>query len=173
MEGLINKYIQEKLILMGVSRIIIRKLVSAVMTCVLVMLSFFFVGQTAFAIIVGMYLLPILLIYGVPASILSDFVTKKLGAFLRGFTAFFMHLFLASLFVVIPTLFSEWERDLLLSDIRSLFYNFYFIISLLSSSLFYCIDEFLRSKLAKYLYQKIFLSNRVKDLCEKIGDLRI
>lgn len=157
----------------GVNHMIIRKLVSAVMACVLVMSSFFLVGQTAFAIIVGMYLFPILLIYGVPASILSDFVTKKVKAFLRGNLALLIHLFFAALFVVIPILFSEWERDLLLSDIRNLFYNFYFIISILSSSLFYCIDEFLRSKLAKHLYQKTLLSKRAKDLCEKIGDLRI
>ncbi|MEK4487020.1 hypothetical protein MHH81_15845 [Psychrobacillus sp. FSL H8-0484] len=141
---------------------IIRKLVSAVMTCVLVMLSFSLGGESTLAIVVGIYLFPILLIYGVPASILSDFVTKKRRGILRVIFALIMHLFLAALFVVIPALFSGSE-----------IFNFYFIISLLSSFLFYCIDEFLRSKLAKYLRQKIFLSKRAKDLCKKIGDLRI
>ena len=141
---------------------IIRKLVSAVMTCVLVMLSFSLGGESTLAIVVGIYLFPILLIYGVPASILSDFVTKKRRGILRVIFALIMHLFLAALFVVIPALFSGSE-----------IFNFYFIISLLSSFLFYCIDEFLRSKLAKYLHQKIFLSKRAKDLCKKIGDLRI
>lgn len=150
------------IILIGVSNIIIRKFVSAVMACVMIMLSFFFTGQTALAIIVGFYLFPILLIYGVPASILSDFVTKRLRSFPRVIFALIMHLFLAALFVVIPALFSG-----------SQIFNFYFIISLLSSFLFYCIDEFLRSKFAKYLRKKIFLSKRAKDLCEKIGDLRI
>ncbi|MEK3979246.1 hypothetical protein MKY37_09115 [Psychrobacillus sp. FSL K6-2836] len=115
------------------------------------------------------------MIYGVPASILSDFVTKKVRAFHRGSLALLIHFFFAALFVLIPTptLFSEWERDLLLSDIRSLFYNFYFITAILSSSLFYCIDEFLRSKMVKYLHREILLSKRAKELCEKIGDLRI
>lgn len=142
--------------------IIIRKFVSAGMACVLVMLSFFLTGQTDFAIIIGIYLFPILLIYGVPSSILSDFVTKKLISFPRVILALIVHLFLATLFVVIPALFSS-----------SQIFNFYLIISLLSSFLFYCIDEFLRSKLVKYLYQKILLSKRAKALCEKIGDMRI
>ncbi len=143
------------------------------MACVLVMLIYFLIEQTGFVIIMGMYLLPILLIYGVPASILSDFVTKKLRVSHRGSLALLIHLSLAALFVLIPILFSEWERDLLLSNFRSLFGNFYFITSLLASSLFWCIDEFLRSKAAKYLHQEILMSKRAKDLCEKIGDLRI
>lgn len=146
---------------------------SAVIACVLVIVTFSLLGETAFAIIIGMYLFPILLIYGVPVSILSDFVTKKARAFLRGSLALLIHLFFAILFVVIPILFLKWERDLLLSDFSSLFYNFYFIISILSSSLFYCIDEIIRSKMMKYVHQEILLSKKAKKLCENIGDLRI
>ena len=166
-------YIQEEIILNGVSQIIIRKLVSAVMACVLVMFIYFIEEQTGFVFIIGMYLFPILLIYGVPVSILSDFVTKKLRGFFRGSIALFIHLFLAALFVMIPILFSEWERELLISDTSNLFDNFFFITSLLSSFLFYFLDEFLRSQLAKYLHQKILLSERAKALCEKIGEMRI
>ncbi|SDN14169.1 hypothetical protein SAMN05518871_103412 [Psychrobacillus sp. OK028] len=157
-----NKYIRKEIIWIGGSNIIIRKLVSAVMACVLIMLSFFLTAQKDLAIIIGIYLFPILLIYGVPVSILSDFVTNKLISFHRVIFALIIHLFLATLFVVTPALFSGSE-----------IFNFYFIISLFSSFLFYCIDEFLRSKLTIYLRQKIFLSKRAKDLCEKIGDLRI
>jgi hypothetical protein len=146
---------------------IIRKLVTAVTTCVLVMLIYFFEGQTAFAIVVVLYLFPILLIYGVPASLLSDFVTKKLSGLSRRSCALLIHLFLGALFVVIPILLTGWERKFLLSDIKSLFSNFYFITSLLSSCLFYLLDEFLRSKLAKCFYK------RAKALFEKIGEMRI
>lgn len=166
-------YIQEEIILNGVSQIIIRKLVSAVMACVLVMLIYFIEEQTGFVFIIGIYLFPILLIYGVPVSILSDFVTKKLRGFFRGSIALFIHLFLAALFVMIPIFFSEWERELLISDTSNLFDKFFFITSLLSSFLFYFLDEFLRSQLAKYLHQKILLSKRAKALCEKVGDMRI
>lgn len=93
---------------------IIRKLVTAVTTCVLVMLIYFFEGQTAFVIVVILYLFPILLIYGVPASLLSDFVTKKLRGLSRRSCALLIHLFLGALFVVIPILLTGWERKFLL-----------------------------------------------------------
>lgn len=159
--------------MIGVSHMIIRKFVSAIMVCILVMLSSSLAGETAFAFFLGMYLMPILLFYGVPSSILSDFVTKKLNGFFRASIALFIHLFLATFFVLIPILFSERDRNLLLTDIGSLFDNFFFIVSLLSSFLFYCLDEFLRSKLAKYLHQKILLSKRAQALCKKFGDMRI
>ncbi|WP_391116987.1 hypothetical protein [Psychrobacillus sp. L3] len=128
---------------------IIRKLCSGLIAGVLVMLIYFLVEQSGFVILIGVYLLPILLIYGVPSSILSDFVTKKISGLLRGSLALFIHLFLAALFVLIP--FIETERSL---------NSLVFITALLSSSLFWCIDEFLRSK-------------RAKDICEKIDDLKI
>lgn len=151
----------------GVNHIIIRKLVSAVMACILVMLIYFLLDQTGFVIILGMYLLPILLTYGITASILSDFVTKNLRGFIRASLALLMHFSLATLFIVIPILLLDWERELLLSDFSSLFNNFFFITSLLSSVLFYCSDEFLRSKMARKLHLKI------RGLWEKIGDMRI
>ena len=128
---------------------IIRKLISGLIAGILVMLIYFLLEQSGFVILIGVYLLPILLIYGVPSSILSDFVTKKLSGLLRGSLALFIHLFLAVLFVLIPIL--ETERSL---------NSLVFITALLSSSLFWCIDEFLRSK-------------RAKDICEKIEDLKI
>ena len=128
------------------------------------MIIYFIIEQSGFVIIMGMYLLPILLFYGLPSSILSDVVTKKLKGAIRGISALLIHLFLAALFVLIPIMFYEFERDLLLSNIKSLLDNFFFITAILSSGLFWCIDEFLRCK-------------RTKDnwsvLVEKIGDLRI
>jgi len=128
--------------------LIIRKLISGLIAGILVMLIYFLLEQSGFVILIGVYLLPILLIYGVPSSILSDFVTKKLSGLLRGSLALFIHLFLAVLFVLIPIL--ETERSL---------NSLVFITALLSSSLFWCIDEFLRSK-------------RAKDICEKIEELK-
>ena len=128
---------------------IIRKLISGLIAGIFVMLIYFLLEQSGLVILIGVYLLPILLIYGVPSSILSDFVTKKLSGLLRGSLALFIHLFLAALFVLIPIL--EMERSL---------NSLVFITALLSSSLFCCIDEFLRSK-------------RAKDICEKIENLKI
>jgi hypothetical protein len=151
--------------MIGVGLLIIRKIISALVTCVTVMIIFFIIEQTGFVIIVGMYLLPILLFYGLPSSLLSDVVTKKLSGAIRGISAFLIHLFLAALFVLIPILlFSQGERDLLFSDVTSLLDNFFFITAILSSGLFWCIDEFLRCKRTKDTWSV---------LIEKIGDLRI
>jgi glucan phosphoethanolaminetransferase (alkaline phosphatase superfamily) len=129
------------------------------------MIIYFLLERSGFVIIVGMYLLPILLFYGLPSSILSDVVTEKLKGAIRGISALLIHLFLAALFVLIPIiLFDEFERNLLFSDIKSLLENFFFITAILSSSLFWCIDEFLRCTRTKDTWNV---------LVEKIGDLRI
>lgn len=128
---------------------IIRKLFPGLIAGVLLMLIYFLLEQSGFVLLIGMYLLPILLIYGVLSSILSDFVTKRLRGLLRGSLALFIHLFFAASFVLMPIL--EMERR---------FNRLVLITALLSSSLFWCIDEFLRSK-------------RAKDICEKIDELEI
>lgn len=124
------------------------------------MIIYFVIEQTGFVIIIGMFLLPILLFYGIPASIFSDYFTKKSKGMYRGFLALLVHLLLACLFVLIPIIFSEEEREILFSDFKSSFIYFFLITSILSSSLFWCIDEFLKNK-------------RVKDIGQKIGDLKI
>ncbi|MEK4404700.1 MULTISPECIES: hypothetical protein [Sporosarcina] len=128
---------------------IIRKLFSGLIAGILLMLIYFLLEQSGFVLLIGVYLLPILLIYGVLSSILSDFVTKRLRGLLRGSLALFIHLFFAASFVLMPIL--EMERR---------FNRLVLITALLSSSLFWCIDEFLRSK-------------RAKDICEKIDELEI
>lgn len=129
--------------------LIIRKLFSGLIAGILLMLIYFLLEQSGFVLLIGVYLLPILLIYGVLVSILSDFVTKRLRGLLRGSLALFIHLFFAASFVLMPIL--EMERS---------FNRLVLITALLSSSLFWCIDEFLRSK-------------RAKDICEKIDELEI
>lgn len=142
-----------------------RKLISAIGSCISLMTIYFILEQTGFVIFIAMYLLPILLFYGVPSSILSDFLTKKLKGISRGILALVIHLFLAALFVIIPILlFFPGERELLFSDVKSLIYNFFFITAILSSSLFWFIDEFLRCNKTKEKW------NVFK---EKFGDLRI
>ncbi|MGB2993344.1 MAG: hypothetical protein WBB47_11975 [Paenisporosarcina sp.] len=144
---------------------IIRKIISAIVSCVFVMIIYFSIEQSGFVLFMGMYLLPILLFYGLPSSILSDVVTKKLKGPIRWMSALFIHLFLAVSFVLMQiSFFSQWESDLFLSTIKSLLDNFFFITAVLSSSLFWCIDEFLRCKRTKDTWYV---------LVEKIGELRI
>ncbi|MFJ7971545.1 hypothetical protein [Psychrobacillus sp. NPDC096389] len=138
---------------------IIRKLFSGLLAGLMVLLIYFLLEQSGFVILIGSYLLPILLIYGVPASVVSDFITKKLSGLLRGILSLIIHLLFAISFVLIPNLFLESERAILFSDLSSL-NSLVFVTALLSSSLLWCIDELLRSKIARVM-------------CEKIGDLKI
>ena len=118
-----------------------RKLVSAVVTYVLFMIIYFLFYQSWFIILLGIYLFPFILFYGVPVSVLSDFLTKKIEGKYRGILALFIHVFLATLIVLIPALFSEMGRDIILPDLQ-----FFLLIPILSSSFFWCIDELLRMK---------------------------
>ncbi|MDX1771919.1 MAG: hypothetical protein R3328_10355 [Planococcaceae bacterium] len=143
-----------------------RKFLSAIGSCIGVMIIYFILEPSGFVIFMAMYLLPILLFYGLPSSILSDWITKKLlNGIIRGISAFVIHLFLAALFVIVPILlFSQWERELLFSDVRSLLDNFFFITAILSSFLFWFIDEFFRCSKTKKKWH-VFK--------ERFGDLRI
>lgn len=151
--------------MIGVRLLIGRKFLSAIGSCIGVMIIYFILEPSGFVIFMAMYLLPILLFYGLPSSILSDWITKKLNGIIRGISAFVIHLFLAALFVIIPILlFSQWERELLFSDVRSLLNNFFFITAIISSFLFWFIDEVLKCNKTKRKWH-LFKA--------RFGDLRI
>ena len=155
--------------MIGVRLLIRRKVISAIGSCIGVMSIYFILEPSGFVIIMAMYLLPILLFYGLPSSILSDWITKNLKGMLRVVSALVIHLFLASLFVLVPILlYSPLERELLFSDVRSLLNNFFFITAILSSGLFWLIDEFIRCEKIK-----AFLTGKWYVFVEKFGDLRI
>ena len=136
-----------------------------IVACIGVMTIYFILEPSGFVLLMAMYLLPILLFYGLPTSLLSDVFTKKQKGIIRGISALVIHILLAALFVIVPILlFSQWERELLFSDVRSLLNNFFFMTAILSSCLFWFMDEFLRFKKTKDLWT-VFV--------KKIGDLRI
>ena len=139
---------------------IIRKVVAAELTCSMMLLLFFIQKQTSFIILLGVLLFLILLMVGVPTSILSDFVTQNLRGFLRAGIALLIHLFLASLFALVLILISEQGLEGSISNASSLLDNFLFNCSLLSSLLFFCSEELLKSSLAHRAYQKILLSKK-------------
>ena len=125
---------------------IIRKLVSAIAACILVIVIFFLIEPSGFVLMIGMYLFPIFLIYGLPSSILSDFLTKKLEGVVRVGVALATHLLLAIVFVqtFFVILGEGWEPV-----------KFFLLISLLSSFLFWSVDEFLKSDIVKQISKKI------------------
>lgn len=133
-----------------------RKLVSAVVTYALFMIIYILLYQSWFIIILGVYIFPIILFYGVPVSVFSDLLTKNIKGKFRGILALFIHLFLATSVVLFPALFSELGRDIILPDLQ-----FFLMIPILASSFFWCIDEAFRIKETKGRFNLKFTKTRV------------
>lgn len=91
----------------------------------------FLIEPSGFVILIGAYLLPILLLYGLPSSILSDFVTKKLKGVVRGGVALVIHLTLATVFVMIIG--KTWVPM-----------SFVLVVAIVSSLFFWSVDELLK-----------------------------
>jgi hypothetical protein len=126
-----------------------------------------------FGLVLGMYILPILLIYGVPVSVFSDFVTYRLTGYIRGFIALLIHLSFAVLFILIPVLISNREWNTIFSDFYNLLdnYYFFFLASIISSIIFWFIDEFIRCNSIRTRCKKS--RDKFCGILEKIGELRI
>ena len=119
--------------------LIIRKLVSAIVSCVFVMFICFLIEPSGFAIFIGVFLFPILLLYGLPTSILSDFVTKKLKGVVRVGIAVVIHLTFAAAFAM---MFGEEDWAPM---------NFFLFLAIVSAFLFLIFDEFLKLHDAKQI----------------------
>ncbi|MDN7240645.1 hypothetical protein QWY14_02535 [Planococcus sp. N028] len=130
---------------------ILRKFVSTLVTSMLVFLIYLLLTKSGVGLLIVVYLIPFLLFYGIPVSIFSDFVTRKLKGVTRGGVALAIHLSLATLLNLILYLFSYegWEPV-----------GFILVNSLLSAFLLWSIDEILKSA-------------KVKRICQKIDDLKI
>lgn len=130
---------------------IFRKIVAALISCLLVLVLYFIVEQSGVVLLIGMYMFPFLLLYGIPVSILSDVFTKRLNGKMRAGAALAIHMsFAAFLVFILFDVFGEgWEPV-----------NFFLINALLSSFLFWVVDEGLQSA-------------KAKRLCERIDELKI
>lgn len=130
---------------------ILRRIVSALISCLLVLVLYFFVERSGVVLLIGMYLLPFLLLYGIPVSVLSDIFTKKLSGVIRALAALAIHVSLAAVLIwmLFGVLGEGWEPV-----------NFLLVNALVSSFLFWAVDEGLKSA-------------KAKRLCQKIDDLKI
>ncbi|MFE7064532.1 hypothetical protein ACFVAD_20565 [Sutcliffiella sp. NPDC057660] len=141
-----------------------RKILSALTTCLLMIILYSAYDGFGIGIFFGMYLLPIIFIYGIPSSILSDFVIKRIMGKIRMVAAFFIHIFLAILFVLMPLLLSGYKRGMWMSDVTGLLDVFLFISAIISAFLFWVIDELIKNETCK-LKRRKFLN--------WIGDIKI
>lgn len=143
---------------------ILRKIVVAFTTCGILFIITSLAGEMAFGLFMQMYILPVLLFYGIPVSMFADYVLRPLEGFFRRFIALFFHLLFAAIFILIPTIL-EWKWDVLYTEnIKDLFNSFFIYIAITSASIFWFMDEILRYKPLK---------DKCAFLLRKLGDLRM
>ena len=144
---------------------ILRKLISAFGATVMMVILFSVLDQSGVGLFFGMYILPIVLIYGIPSSIFTDFLTRRTGGLNRMAAAGLLHVFLGALFVTVPTLIFNMEQGNWLNSIRN--NGFFFFSAVLSAFMFWCFDEAWKSKWFAGLKGKCL------GIFKRIGDLRI
>lgn len=126
---------------------------------------FSILDKSGVGLFLGMYILPIILIYGIPSSILSDILTRRTGGVKRMAAAGFIHMFLGALFVAVPTVIFDAENG---NWINSVWNNsFFFFTAVVSSFIFWCFDEAIKSDWFAHLKGKCL------GILKRIGDMRV
>ncbi|UYZ23966.1 hypothetical protein [Mesobacillus jeotgali] len=143
----------------------IRKLVSAIGATLMMVILFSILDHSGIGLFFGMYILPIILIYGIPSSILSDFLTRKTDRGKRIAAAALLHVFLGALFVAVPTFIFDAENANWISSLRN--NGFFFFSATISAFIYWCFDEMLKSKWFGALRRKFY------KILNRIGALRI
>jgi hypothetical protein len=144
---------------------ILRKLISGFGATVMMVILLSVLDQSGIGLFFGMYILPIVLIYGIPSSILSDFLTRRTDGYKRMAAAGLLHVFLGALFVAVPTFLFDVEQGNWLTSVRN--NGFFFLSAVMSAFIFWCFDEALKSEWFAGLRGK-FLG-----VLNKIGDMRV
>lgn len=126
---------------------VIRKIAVSLLTGTFMIIIFSMLAERlAVGLAIGMYLLPILLIYGIPSSILSDFTTSRLKELKRVVASFLVHTSMGLLFLVAP---------ILLTGSKGGIENFFSPFVVLSAIIFRLIDEVIRSHKFRQILVKV------------------
>jgi len=98
-------------------------------------------------VLIGAYSLPFILLYGVPSSMIADYLTKKLVGFIRSGLSLIIHLVMV--IVIIAGII--FENESLLINFKSLIseYLIFLFPTLLAAFLFWLSDELLRSTIIR------------------------
>lgn len=134
---------------------VIRKIVVSLLTGMFMIIIFSILAERlAIGLAIGMYLLPILLIYGVPSSVLSDFTTNRLKGLKRIGASFLVHTSMGVLFLAAPILLTGSQNGI---------ENFFSPFVVLTAIIFWLMDEVIRSD----KFSRILV--KVKRFLRKIG----
>jgi hypothetical protein len=143
----------------------IRKIVSAIGATMVMVILFSILDQSGIGLFFGMYILPVILIYGIPSSILSDFLTRRTHGVKRMAAAVFLHILLGALFVAVPTFIFDAENGNLINSVWN--NSFFFFTAMVSSFIFWCFDEAINSHWFGHLREKC------RGILKRIGDMRV
>lgn len=122
----------------------IRKLITALGATWVMVILFSVLEEFAAGLFLGMYILPITILYGIPSSFLSDFILRRIVGVIRMAAAGVLHVFLGVLFIAIPTFIFDAEYGSWLTALRN--NGFLVVIAAVSAFIFWCVDEALKSK---------------------------
>ncbi|WP_157663700.1 hypothetical protein [Sutcliffiella horikoshii] len=123
-----------------------RKVIAALTSGILMIAMYSIFGGIGTGVFYGMYLLPIIFVYGIPSSMLSDYATKSLTGTKRIVASFLIHLFLAALFVPIPSLISGYKIDTWFTGVTGLLDTFFLINASIAALLLWLTDELMKNK---------------------------
>ncbi|CAM3816166.1 hypothetical protein [Mesobacillus thioparans] len=144
---------------------LIRKLISALGATMMMVILFSILEAFAAGLFLGMYILPIVIIYGIPSSFLSDFLLRRTVGLKRMAIAGVLHVFLGVLFIAIPTFIFDAEYGSWLTALRN---NGFLVVSAaVTAFIFWCVDEGLKSKWFADLKEKCLACFHI------IGNMRI
>ncbi|NKE03963.1 hypothetical protein [Mesobacillus selenatarsenatis] len=144
---------------------LIRKLVSAVGATMMMVILFSILDQSGVGLFFGLYILPITFIYGIPSSILSDFLTRRSNGAIRIVSGALLHIFLGALFVALPTFIFDAESG---NWINSVWNNsFFFVTAVVSALFFWFFDEAIKSEWFGHLRGKCLW------FLKRIGNMRV
>ena len=139
----------------GVNNMMKRKLLAAALTIITVLIGYSLIlalydrsGFSTFSLsffFLSLWIVPIIMIYGLPVSFLSEKLTKGLSKFWRITTAFVIHVSFGAVFIFIYG--ALFENNVNIFHEFSEFLEIYeelIIPSLISAGVFWIYDEFIR-----------------------------
>ena len=102
-------------------------------------------------VLIGAYSLPFILLYGVPSSMIADYLTKKLVGFIRSGLSLIIHLVMGMVMVIVIIAGIIFENESLLINFKSFIseYLIFLFPTLLAAFLFWLSDELLRSTIIR------------------------
>ncbi|QPC46969.1 hypothetical protein [Mangrovibacillus cuniculi] len=141
-----------------------RKISAAILTVAITTFLMFLLDGTGASLFIGVYSLPIVLLYGIPTSIISDGLTKRFSGITQKIVSLFLHTSSSVLFIILALVILGFPKDF---SIYYLISNFFFLLAVVSSILVWLMDEGIKSTLCLKSKGKVLF------YLNKLGNMRL